>query len=755
MSMRLVHRAFVMAGGVLLLGLCAPDLCRAQPFEHPESVAVGLAGNVFVTEPERHRIQKFDLNGSFIKQWGSSGSADGQFAWVSGIAVDATANVVYVADANNHRIQTFTTGGVFLAKWVTAGSWPSAIAVDAAGNVYVVDSALRRIKVFTRAGRLITSWGWQTGTGDGQFSPFGGAGMIAIDTAGDVYVSDPDNDRIMKFTPNVTVARWGVLAYLFVGWAGRCTSGVNCDTTNQRSLGFTCTAATCPGAPQAGTGDGQFSYPTYLAIGPNGVYVADTDNNRIQLLDASGFKAKWGSWGAAPGEFWYPNGVAVTGTAVYVADKYNDRIQKFDLNGVLLKVWGADVRLNASAGEMPGFVNPITLQPPSSTQSLITVTSLNQYAGSVDLTVSCCKDWDTYLSPTFTPPGVSVNLSTSQVTLPANGSATAQLNLSAALASRSGKYIARVTATNATVRIQQELEVVFTVAPAAGADISLSASPADPPGLGDLYPPMTAAATITVGSVNGFQGRVSLSAPCCFDVIDQKQASVPGVTTQLSAQTLELLPNASQTVTMTVTTSGTPTFGKFLVPVTVTHEGGQHEAKVAFAVLPQNWTSGSWAATSDSCRPSILAVTMRAPIGMLINAKETVPPPPRVMIGLLLPAPSADGYGWEIPLMEDPGLASAPSESIVVLQNRTDSPRAISTCSAVPRTIQVESGQDDEIRLLNGADSGIVFRQPFCTSRFLGFLWCTGWTWGDVVVMEKPGFWRVFGGRRTIFTIQH
>lgn len=749
MSARHIHRAVVVTVGNVLLGLCVPELCRAQPFQHPASVAVDSAGYVYVSEPEKHRIQKFDANGVFITQWGGFGSANGQFNSPRGIAVDLTANVVYVADSGNSRIQKFTTAGAFVAKWGTYGNLPAqfrsptAIAVDAAGSVYVADAVLKRIQIFTSAGTLVTSWGGQTGTGDGQFSPFSGLGGIAISAAGNVYISDTGNHRIMTFTPTGG----------FLGWAGRCTSGVNCDTVSQRSRGLTCTAATCAVTPQpsvgsGGTGDGQFILPGQLVLAPNGLYVADTTNDRIQILDASGFKAKWGTRGVAPGEFRQPLGVAVTSTTVYVADTGNNRIQKFDLKGALLMAWGADVRLNASPGEAPGFVNPITVQPSSSEGSMITVTSLNQYAGPIDLRVSCCLDWDTSLG--ITPPGVFVQLSTSQVTLASNGSATAVLDLSASQASRSGKYVARVTAANPTAGIQREIGVVFTVAPAPGADISLAASPADPPGLGDLTPPKSATATITVGSVNGFQGRVVLAAPCCFDVIDQKQTLVPGVTVQPSAQTLDLLPNASQTVTMTVTTAGTPTFGKFLVPVTVKHEasGIAHEARIAFTVIPQT-------VTPSSCRSSsIVTTSMRVPLELLIEAKERVPPLELVRIAWYHrpPPPGPDTWRFTITVMEDPGLS--PSESIVVLENRTSWPKEITTsgCSMVARTVRVDGGKDGQIQLVKGADRTIVFRKPFCTGRFLGFLWCNSTTWGDVDVLEEPGFWRVFGGRTVTFT---
>lgn len=93
-----------------------------------------------------------------------------------------------------------------------------------------------------------------------------------------------------------------------------------------------------------GTAAGDFRRPWGIAVDGNGiVYVADSDNDRIQKFDALGtYLLEWGSVGTAAGEFRRPDGVAVDDSGyVYVADYDNDRIQKFDGTGSHVLEWGS------------------------------------------------------------------------------------------------------------------------------------------------------------------------------------------------------------------------------------------------------------------------------------------------------------------------------------------------------------------------------------------------------------------------------
>ena len=102
----------------------------------------------------------------YLTQWGSPGGGNEQFSEPFGVATDAAGNV-YVSDYNNNRIQKFTNTGTYLTQWGSEGSGdgqfdrPYGVATDAAGNVYVVDAGNNRIQKFgdpstpTKA----TTWG--------------------------------------------------------------------------------------------------------------------------------------------------------------------------------------------------------------------------------------------------------------------------------------------------------------------------------------------------------------------------------------------------------------------------------------------------------------------------------------------------------------------------------------------------------------------------------------------------------------------
>lgn len=91
-------------------------------------LACDSAGNVYVLDRGDSRVKVYDQNGTFIRQWGAAGSADGQFSFGTQtgptmLAMDRN-DQVYVADPGNTRVQVFDTNGTFLRKWGQLGALP-------------------------------------------------------------------------------------------------------------------------------------------------------------------------------------------------------------------------------------------------------------------------------------------------------------------------------------------------------------------------------------------------------------------------------------------------------------------------------------------------------------------------------------------------------------------------------------------------------------------------------------------------------
>ena len=174
-------------------------------------MAVDASGYLYVVDQPRARILKYSPALSLVAEWGSRGTADGQFSSPFGVGVDRLGHV-FVTDWDLERVSKFTSDGVFLGKWGSFGDangqfkFMNGIACDPDGNVFVVDRINYRIQKFTNDGVFVRAWGSQ-GSGEGQFVNVIG---ISIDQVGNVYTSDTAGPGISKFTGDgIFLMRWG------------------------------------------------------------------------------------------------------------------------------------------------------------------------------------------------------------------------------------------------------------------------------------------------------------------------------------------------------------------------------------------------------------------------------------------------------------------------------------------------------------------------------------------------------------------
>lgn len=183
-----------------------------EPPVGPTGIGTDSKGNVYVANHRTHEhyIQKFDTNGKLINQWGSEGTGEGQFLGGSRsgpetLAIDIYDNI-YVTDPGNHRIQKFDSNGKFLSQLGNTDDngdplfrIPGWMAVDTQGNIYVNDTFY--LQKFNASGDLIARWEITRG-GD-----LDRLGWIAVDKRGDLYASARGTVTSERGTFNIRILK--------------------------------------------------------------------------------------------------------------------------------------------------------------------------------------------------------------------------------------------------------------------------------------------------------------------------------------------------------------------------------------------------------------------------------------------------------------------------------------------------------------------------------------------------------------------
>jgi sugar lactone lactonase YvrE len=305
-------------------------------------------GNVLVADSGNHLIRKMSPEGLVTTLAGmalTAGSIDGtnstaRFFSPQGVAADSAGNV-YVADTGNHTIRKISTAGVVTTlagspgkSGITDGAGSTArfnapwgLAVDIAGNIYVTDSGNNTIRKIAPDGMVTTLGGCAacpagSADGTGSAARFSNPNGIGVDGNGNVYVADEYNNTIRKISPG------GVVTTL-AGQIPPDYSG-NPDGTGPKAL---------------------FSYPNAVAADSVGnIYVADGDNNTIRRITPNGtvttLAGLAGQSGSTDGagitaRFDEPGGIAVDNQGIiYVTDTGNQTIRKITTDGMVTTLAG-------------------------------------------------------------------------------------------------------------------------------------------------------------------------------------------------------------------------------------------------------------------------------------------------------------------------------------------------------------------------------------------------------------------------------
>ena len=325
-------------------------------------IAVDKArGWVYVVDAAASKIYKFTTAGQLLLSFGAEGTGPGQFSGGGrDITIDGDGNV-WVGDMPNFRAQKFSPTGQWLltvpdpAQPPPPGGFnePRAVGVDGSGNVFVADTQNWRIEKFGPTGTFLLQWGSRGSRGTGT-SKFNYPKGLAVDRAtGAVYVCDTDNGQIKKYANDGTFV-WQVNAAKGSVGADVGPDGALwvADTANARLLRLDpATGARLQIVGSRGTGNGQFQFPTGVAVDADGsLWVADTTRDAVQHLSAAGaYLGQVGSPGTADNRLLMGWDVEVLGGYVFVSDA--------DPTSNKIKVWstsGAFVAAFGGAGTQPG-----------------------------------------------------------------------------------------------------------------------------------------------------------------------------------------------------------------------------------------------------------------------------------------------------------------------------------------------------------------------------------------------------------------
>ncbi len=226
----------------------------------------------------------FDSTGKFLR------SVPGNFKSAHGLRIDADDNI-WTTDNANHTVSKFSPAGKVLLKLgemdvpgedETHFNKPADIAFAPTGDFFIADGyGNSRVVKFDKDGKFLLAWG-KKGKAEGEFDlPH----AVRLDSKGNVYVGDRENDRIQVFDQN------GKFLRTFGGFA-----------------------------------------PFGLFITPDDtLFVADGRAHRVIKMTVEGkVLDTFGKLGPEPGHFFLPHGITVAKDgSVYVTEINGKRVQKF------------------------------------------------------------------------------------------------------------------------------------------------------------------------------------------------------------------------------------------------------------------------------------------------------------------------------------------------------------------------------------------------------------------------------------------
>lgn len=151
-------------------------------FLSPAGIVLSSTNEIYVADSQRNRISVFDLNGQFLRAFGSGGSGDTELFEPVGVAVSPDGATVYVSDFGNQRIVLYQSDGQWIENWRSQDNGMGSVGglwIGTDGTLFVTDPYQGRIQLFDPAGYTLSYLG-EYGTGAGQLN-------LPMDCQGDFY----------------------------------------------------------------------------------------------------------------------------------------------------------------------------------------------------------------------------------------------------------------------------------------------------------------------------------------------------------------------------------------------------------------------------------------------------------------------------------------------------------------------------------------------------------------------------------------
>ena len=178
-------------------------------FNKPSDMLVAPDGSIFVVDGHdaggNNRVMKFDKDGKYLIQWGSTGKEDGEFRDPHALAMDSQGRL-FVGDRGNSRLQIFTQDGEHIATWTQFGR-PSGLFIDRNDILYSADSESnarrnagwkRGIRIGSAKDGFVTAF-IPDPEPDQDNSGTSAAEGVAVDAAGNIYGAEVGPRAVKKY----------------------------------------------------------------------------------------------------------------------------------------------------------------------------------------------------------------------------------------------------------------------------------------------------------------------------------------------------------------------------------------------------------------------------------------------------------------------------------------------------------------------------------------------------------------------------